>query len=204
MMQMNYRVRWSRPARQTRAGGRVESENCGRRAALVRSDQAENALPSDASGCDKEVAMKSIHRILFATDFSPASTPALDRAIDLAKDDRAELIITHVYEPPSRLSLDGYVLPQIYDEFETALREEAESALAPLVERAKAAGVEARALLVKGIPYRAIARAARANMVDLVVLGTHGRTGMARLFLGSVAARVISTAPCPVLTVRAA
>ncbi len=148
--------------------------------------------------------MKGIHRILFATDFSPASTPALDRAIDLAKDNGAELIITHVYEPPSRLSLDGYVLPQIYDEFEAALRDEAEGALAPLVERAKRTGVKVRSLLIKGIPYRAIARAARAQAADLVVLGTHGRTGMARLFLGSVAARVISTAPCPVLTVRAA
>lgn len=148
--------------------------------------------------------MTMIHRVLFATDFSPASTPALDRAIDLSKDNAAELIITHVYEPPSRLSLDGYVLPQIYDEFEAALREEAERSLAPLVARAEAAGVKARSLLVKGTPYRAIARAARTNDADLVVLGTHGRTGVARLFLGSVAARVISTAPCPVLTVRAA
>lgn len=148
--------------------------------------------------------MKGIHRILFATDFSPASTPALDRAIELAKDNGAELIITHVYEPPSRLSLDGYVLPQIYDEFEAALRDEAEAALAPLVERAGRVGVKVRSLLIKGIPYRAIARAARSQAADLVVLGTHGRTGMARLFLGSVAARVISTAPCPVLTVRAA
>lgn len=148
--------------------------------------------------------MRSIHRILFATDFSAASEPALDRAIDLSKDSGAELIVAHVYEPPSRMSLDGYVLPQIYDDFEDALREEAEKQLAPLVARARKAGVNTRSLLVKGIPYRAIARAARSNNADLVVLGTHGRTGVARLFLGSVAARVISTAPCPVLTVRAA
>ena len=148
--------------------------------------------------------MKSIQRILFATDFSSASETALDRAIELAKDNGAQLIVTHVYEPPSRLSLDGYVLPQIYDEFEAALKNEAEKQLLPLVSRAIRAGVEARSLLVKGIPYRAIARAAKTSNADLVVLGTHGRTGVARLFLGSVAARVISTAPCPVLTVRAA
>jgi universal stress protein A len=152
----------------------------------------------------KEVAMKSIQRILFATDFSSASEAALERAIDLAKDNGAELLVTHVYEPPSRLSLDGYVLPQVYDDFESALREEAESRLSPLVSKAGRAGVKARSLLVKGIPFRAIARAAKTNDADLVVMGTHGRTGVARLFLGSVAARVISTAPCPVLTVRAA
>jgi nucleotide-binding universal stress UspA family protein len=151
-----------------------------------------------------EVAMKSIQRILFATDFSSASGKAFDRAIDLAKDNGAQLTVAHVYEPPSRLSLDGYVLPQVYDEFEAALREEAEKQLAPLVSRAAKAGVQAQSLLVKGIPYRAIARAAKTSNADLVVLGTHGRTGVARLFLGSVAARVISTAPCPVLTVRAA
>lgn len=148
--------------------------------------------------------MKSIQRILFATDFSAASEAAFERALDLAKDNGAQLLVTHAYEPPSRLSLDGYVLPQVYDEFETALKDEAEKQLSPLVSRAGKAGVKARALLVKGIPFRAIARAAKANDADLVVMGTHGRTGVARLFLGSVAARVISTAPCPVLTVRAA
>ena len=55
-----------------------------------------------------------------------------------------------------------------------------------------------------GTPYEAIVEAALENNADLVILGTHGRKGVSRFFLGSVASRVISTAPCPVMTVRAA
>jgi nucleotide-binding universal stress UspA family protein len=73
-----------------------------------------------------------------------------------------------------------------------------------LVEKARQQGLAAEPLVLRGVPYAAIAEAARSVGADLVVLGTHGRTGVQRLLLGSVAAKVISTAPCPVLTVRAA
>jgi nucleotide-binding universal stress UspA family protein len=72
------------------------------------------------------------------------------------------------------------------------------------VEQARKEGVDARALLVTGFADEAIVAAAKQQGADLIVMGTHGRRGAARLFLGSVAARVISTAPCPVMTVRSA
>ena len=78
----------------------------------------------------------------------------------------------------------------------------AKKQLGTLVARARRAGVRAASLVVVGSPYEVIARAARSKRADVLVLGTHGRAGLARFFLGSVAARVLATAPSPVLTVR--
>jgi nucleotide-binding universal stress UspA family protein len=71
-----------------------------------------------------------------------------------------------------------------------------------LVAKARRAGVRAAGLVVAGSPYEVIARAARSKRADVLVLGTHGRTGLPRFFLGSVAAHVLATTRCPVLTVR--
>ena len=59
-----------------------------------------------------------------------------------------------------------------------------------------------KGLLVEGVPHEQIVRLARSKRADVVVMGTHGRSGLAKLFLGSVAGRVVAAAPCPVLTVR--
>jgi nucleotide-binding universal stress UspA family protein len=72
------------------------------------------------------------------------------------------------------------------------------------VARARTDGVRAESLLLQGLPAEQIVRAARSKRADLVVLGTHGRSGLPRLVLGSVAERVIGLARCPVLTVRGA
>ena len=143
------------------------------------------------------------HRILVATDFSPASGPAVEEAKKLARSNGAELLIAHAYEPPSPLQIDGYVAPWIYSEWDETLRNEAELALTLLVEMARQSGVNARPVVLKGAPFKAITDAAGSEHADLVVMGTHGRTGLSRLVLGSVAARVAASAPCPVLTVRA-
>jgi nucleotide-binding universal stress UspA family protein len=146
--------------------------------------------------------MKPLRNILFATDFSSASRPAFRRALEMASTDGAALWIVHVAAPPGPLSPDGYVLPRIYEEMDLAIRSDAQKRLRTLLGRARKLGVRARALLLKGAPHEAIARAARKHRADIVVVGTHGRTGVARFFVGSVAARVVATAPCPVLTVR--
>jgi nucleotide-binding universal stress UspA family protein len=83
------------------------------------------------------------------------------------------------------------------------VRAAAQRQLDRLVTKAKRAGARAKGLLLEGVPYDRIVRAARSTRADLVVLGTHGRTGLGRVLLGSVASRVITLAPCPVLTVRA-
>jgi nucleotide-binding universal stress UspA family protein len=147
--------------------------------------------------------MNMFERILFATDLTPASTPAFREAVGLASQNGAELIIAHAYHPPNMAQAEA-VAPGVYDEWDRALRVEAETRIGPLVEEAKKLGARVRTLIIAGAPGDAIAEGAKDSGADLVVMGTHGRKGVSRLFLGSVAARVISTAPCPVLTVRAA
>ncbi|MEX2221372.1 MAG: universal stress protein [Candidatus Rokuibacteriota bacterium] len=147
--------------------------------------------------------MSRLRRIMHATDFSPASTPALKRAVAMAKAERAQLIIAHVMTPPAlALPGEGYVSPRLYEDLEASARGQAQKRLDAIVAKARKAGARASALLVEGVPHERIARAARSKKVDLLVIGTHGRTGLAKFFLGSVATRLIATAPCPVLTVR--
>ena len=146
--------------------------------------------------------MKPMRNIFLATDFSPASRPAFRRALELALANEAALWIAHVAPPAGPITPDGYVLPRVYEEMELAIRTDAQKRLRTLLARARKAGVKGRALLLKGVAHEAIVRSARAHRADMIVLGTHGRTGVARFFVGSVAARVVATATCPVLTVR--
>jgi nucleotide-binding universal stress UspA family protein len=148
--------------------------------------------------------MAEFRRILHPTDFSPASAPAFARALALARENRAQLTLAHVLEPSLPVIGDGYVSPATYDALEEAARRGAEKGLARLAARAKKAGVRVRTLVLYGLAHEEIPRAARAGRADVIVMGTHGRTGFGRLFLGSVAERVVARAPCPVLTVRGA
>jgi nucleotide-binding universal stress UspA family protein len=140
-------------------------------------------------------------RILHATDFSPASRAAFTKAVSLARRNRSELVIAHVL-PPVLPAVDGYVTADLYDQLEQAGRRSGKKHLDKLVARARAAGVRARGLLLDGLVHERIVRAARAQRADMIVIGTHGRTGLARFVLGSVASRVVSHATMPVLTVR--
>jgi nucleotide-binding universal stress UspA family protein len=147
--------------------------------------------------------MSRIRTILHPTDFSRASAPAFKRAVQTAKDNRAQLLILHVLAPASpMLMTDGYVPPKVYDDMEAAARAEAQKQLRRLVEKAKHSGARVKPILLEGIAHERIIQAARSRKADLVVIGTHGRTGFARFFLGSVASRVLAISPCPVLTVR--
>lgn len=147
--------------------------------------------------------MSRIRTILHPTDFSRASTPAFKRAVEMAKDNRAQLLIVHVLAPPAPLMrADGYVAPSVYDDMEAAARAGAQKHLRKLVQKARQSGVRVKPLLLEGVAHERITQAARARKADLVVIGTHGRTGFARFFLGSVASRVLATASCAVLTVR--
>lgn len=140
---------------------------------------------------------------MHATDFSRASTAALKRAVAMAKADRAQLIVVHVMTPPSLvLPGEGYISPSLYENLEASTRAQAQKRLDAIVAGAKKAGARASGLLLEGVPNERVARAARAKKADSLVIGTHGRTGLAKFFLGSVATRLIGSAPCPVLTVR--
>jgi nucleotide-binding universal stress UspA family protein len=146
--------------------------------------------------------MSRIRRILHPTDFSRASAAAYRRAVDMAKSNRAELLLVHVLTPAVPLVGDGYVSPKVYEDMASAARAYGQKHLDALVRKARKAGTRARSLLLEGVPHQRIAQAARSRKADLVVIGTHGRTGFAKLFLGSVASRVLAVTPCPVLTVR--
>ena len=98
--------------------------------------------------------MSRIRRILHASDFSRASGAAFKKAVEMAKANRAELLLVHVMTPVVPLVGDGYVSPKIYKEMEVSARAYAQKRLNALVAKAKQAGVRAKALLLEGVPHR--------------------------------------------------
>lgn len=146
--------------------------------------------------------MTQVRRILFASDLSKASAKAFAAAVALAKSSHASMTILHVLTPFTPIIPEQFVDGRALDQLNRDIRLESQRQLAKLTGKAKAAGVRAVSLLVEGEPAQQIVRAARSKRVHLIVVGTHGRTGLDKFFVGSVAQRVVVTAPCPVVTVR--
>jgi universal stress protein A len=148
--------------------------------------------------------MKRLRLIVHASDFSAASRPAYRKAIEIARSTRARLLIVHAVAPivPPPIGEGVFVAPETWNAMQREARQAAQRRIDKLVQEAKNAGVASQGLAVDGVPADQIVRLARARRADMLVIGTHGRTGISRLFLGSVAARVVATARCPVLTVR--
>ncbi len=145
--------------------------------------------------------MPTIQKILHPTDFSKGADAALELAIEMARTFSAELTILHVYAVPVHLDPlgVGYAQPLSLSQ---KLNDNAERALEPLRHRAAKQGVMTQTLALEGIATEAILATAEGCSTDLIVMGTHGRTGFKHLLLGSVAERVVRAASCPVLTVR--
>ena len=141
-------------------------------------------------------------RVVHPSDFSRASGAAFNKAVEMAKAGRGELMVVHVLSPVAPIAGEGYVSPKMYEEIAASSRAWAGKQLGKLVAKAKTAGVRAKGFVLEGVAHDQIARFARSRHADLIVMGTHGRSGLAKLFLGSVAGRVIAAAACPVLTVR--
>jgi nucleotide-binding universal stress UspA family protein len=146
--------------------------------------------------------MSAFRRILHPTDFSTASTPAFRRVVALARACRAPVVLVHVMTPPSPFIGEG-APPATYTDLLTLARRSAKRRLAAVLARARRLGVRAQVVFAEGLPADEILRAARRSHADLIVMGTHGRTGVSRMFMGSVAERVVRESRCPVLTVRA-
>jgi len=142
--------------------------------------------------------MFSIRHILLATDLSPEAMPAFEHALDLARSTGAELAILHVHDASVVTASER---PEVVA-VEVDRHEGAEGMLDELVRRARGAGVSAEGILHTGRPPDRILEVAEEREPDLLVLGTRGRRGIERFLLGSVAAKVLIAAPCPVLTVR--
>ena len=148
--------------------------------------------------------MTAISRILVATDFSTASFEALTYAKKLAEGFNASLHVIHAFDDPFTMAAFA---PEVYAAPPASVREQMvrdiERQLAEQVSRADLGRVAGKTEIVTGSPASAIVECAQTLGSDLIVMGTHGRGGMAHLLLGSVAERVMRTAVCPVLTVRA-
>ena len=144
-----------------------------------------------------------IRRILYATDYSKASARALDEAVSLAKQNRAELLVVHVMEPVSQYAAgEEFSAPELYIKLEESAEQDAERSMQKLMRKIQQAKVKAKSVLLRGTASDQIVKAAKNRKVNMIVIGTHGRTGLSKLLTGSVAGKVISLATCPVLTVR--
>jgi len=142
------------------------------------------------------------NQLLFSTDFSPASEPAFAKAMELTKLLGAELTIAHILHFPP---MAGSAFMPVTEETEDAMRKWCADRLGELAAKAQTSGVKAQtALREDPHAHEGIVALAKQLKPVMIILGTHGRTGLSKLVLGSVAARVITAAPCPVLTVRAA
>lgn len=146
--------------------------------------------------------MAGVRKILYATDFSKASERALQEAVEQAKRNRAELLVVHVIEPVPYVSGEEFGGGEIYAKLEEISKREAQASMAKLMQRLKKTRVKAQSYLFKGSAHDQIVKAARSKKADMIVIGTHGRTGLSKLFMGSVAGKVVSSASCPVVTVR--
>ena len=147
------------------------------------------SAPSAASG--------PARKLLLATDLSEASEAATDQAFELAKRLEASLLVVSVIDPGA-LQLPGGRFRARVDQ----VRERREVQAQALVERGRSEGVVVSFLVWTGDPGDMIVEAAEAEHVDMVLVGSHGRGAVGRLFLGSVSEHVVRHAPCPVLVVR--
>ncbi len=143
------------------------------------------------------------YRIVVPTDFSDCAEDAWALAQRLAGASGAELILVHVLVEVPLFSEGPFAMDRVRKVYEAA-RKWAEENLDGWAARARDKGLRARVALRTGVPYREIVALATDERADLVVIGTRGRGGIDRAFLGSVTDRVVRLAPCPVLAVREA
>jgi nucleotide-binding universal stress UspA family protein len=146
-----------------------------------------------------------IKRILVPTDFSDSAEHALKYAVRLGKPFKANIFVLHVFHLQEYLALlsdRDQVGSGTASEVLEAAKNRATNKLDELVRRSEDKEVAVLPILLVGVPFEEIVRYADERDVDLIVMPTHGRTGIAHLLLGSTAERVISHSVCPVLVVR--
>lgn len=144
--------------------------------------------------------MTRFRHILVPVDFEPCSQRALEVAVDLAQTFDAKLTLLHAWEVPAYSYASSYVSADLWTLMEGAAKKQLAESLAEVRKRMP----QARSVLVCGPAGFEIVKAIERENIDLVVIGTHGRQGLSRVFLGSVAEKVVRGSSVPVLTVRAA
>lgn len=137
---------------------------------------------------------------LVPIDFSPDADQALTEAIELAQALDAHLTLLHVtqLEP---LTV-GEVPPTYFNAYLEDLETDAQQQMQTYLARIHRAGLQGDSIILQGIPFQIIVDTARDKKVDLIVMGTHGRTGIPHALIGSVAEKVVRLSPCPVLVAR--
>lgn len=145
--------------------------------------------------------MKPFSKILTAIDFSENAECAFDYALTLATQFNAELTIIHVINEP--VDLRGFYVPHIsFEQLEKEIEESAVKMMETFCSERLKNFTNYKTAIVTGIPYEEITAIAAKTEASLIVIGTHGRTGLDRILFGSTAERVVRSASCPVLTVR--
>ena len=155
---------------------------------------APSTAPSSAPATEPAAGMQ---KLLLATDLSEASSSATEEAFELAERLGTSLLVVSVIDPGSLLLPGGRFRARV-----DQVRENRELAAQALVERGRAVGVAVSFLVWTGDPGDMIVAAAEAEHADMIIVGSHGRGAVGRLFLGSVSEHVVRNAPCPVLVVR--
>lgn len=143
-----------------------------------------------------------LKKVCVCTDFSEPASRAFDYALTFARNFKAELHVIHIIEDivPTVPEPGIAMLPT--QEIMTGLRKASEEAMAKLIAERDLSGVTVKQTCREGVPFREIDSYAKEEVIDLLVVGTHGRSGLSHLLLGSVAERVVRSAPCPVLTIH--
>lgn len=144
--------------------------------------------------------MRRFRTILVPVDFSSHASAALDVAIELAREPGAKLHLFHAYEIPlGTIPPYGVAIPEA---LLSDVRDAAARRLEKSAHKVQEAGVACETHILHAPPSEGIVEAARSVGADLIVMGTRGLTGLKHVLLGSVAERVLRTAPCPVLTIK--
>jgi nucleotide-binding universal stress UspA family protein len=140
--------------------------------------------------------------ILIATDGSEVASKAVSAGLKLAKKLAARVVVMTASEPwPAMMSAET-IAANFPEEYEKATKEQAAKILGEVREEALTIGVDCKILHVTNFPAEAIIETAKANACDLIVMGSHGRRGIARLLLGSQATKVVTLSSVPVLVCR--
>jgi nucleotide-binding universal stress UspA family protein len=153
------------------------------------------------AGKAKELTMTLPKIILVPTDFGEPSEAALDYAMALAKPFGAEIVLLHSFEVPIVGFPDGAMMATA--ELTNRILEGAQAGLDRQVERCSGKGVTVRGVVKQGDAWRTVVATSEELGAGLIVMGTHGRKGLPRALIGSVAEKVVRTSPVPVLTVHA-
>ena len=142
-----------------------------------------------------------IRKILVPIDFSDSASSIIEWAAYLARESKSQLVLFHAYHLPVEFQqLEGAYLPP---DFWANVKSEAEASLARYETELRESGHSVESVVREGYAATAIVDEANELGADLIVIGTHGLSGLKHMLLGSVAERVVQKAPCPVLTVKA-